>query len=67
LRPVATFHDELRKSILDDFKKEKRPLDKESAMDLVKKRLADYPKQLQEFGEWFDQNSSLLLDRVRDD
>ena len=58
--------DQLRSSIMEDFAVLSgfESLDKESAMALVRERLKDYPKHLQEFGDWFDKNYATVLDRI---
>ena len=53
--------DDIRASIFEDFQNAPKPLTKEDAMVFVRTRLQDYPKQLQEFGDWFDKNSDLVI------
>lgn len=55
---------ELKEVILADLKAVSKPLDKDRYMEVVRERLKDYPKQLQEFGEWFEKHSAIVLNRI---
>lgn len=54
---------ELQKTLMEKFKEE-RPTDQESAMVIVREILKDYPRQLQQFGDWFNKNCEHVLKMV---
>lgn len=41
-------------------------LTKDSAMDIAREILKEYPRQLQYFGDWFEMNWKTVLERIND-
>lgn len=57
-------HQQLNDFIFKNLQAAKKPLDKDRAMRIVKGCLKDYPKEVQEFGDWFENHSETVLERI---
>lgn len=55
---------QMQLAIWSAFTNAEKPLDKETASSLVKDILKDYPKQLQNFLDWFEDHNQTVLDRI---